>query len=333
MGSIDPVSYHIRSARRWTSIDPAVFAMSAVVVAGARCGGHGSVGNPAGTFGDPTPAFLPEQALRACVLAEACVSPPLASRGGDCVYRLERGHITPPGDLEAFADCARQAKDCTEALTCVSHGHGPTYCAAYPGNSCDGDLAVGCPVGTASPGWASTVSDCAALGMKCIQAGYCSDGNACSGPIVLTCLGSRLTSCVLLAKIQSSVDCATVYPGGRCGAFNEDLQCLPQVSELCPESTEIARGCSGNVLLGCDGPRASKLDCSALASDCVVDNFGRADCVARAQECTSSSPDLCHGSAISICVDGRYQDVDCASLGLGPCQATVDGAACGGPML
>lgn len=292
---------------------------------GKPSGGDGG----AATFGDPTPAFTPDQAARACALAEACPTPPLATKGANCVYLLERAHVTSTGDLAAFAACAVNARDCTETLTCYSRGHGPDYCAAHPGSSCDGDLTVGCPVGLASPGWAYIVADCAGLGMKCIADGHCTDGKTCKGPIVLNCVDNRLTSCDLLSQIQSSVDCATIYPGGLCGAFNEDLQCLPPKAELCPWSTETPWACSDNILLGCDGPRASRLDCSALASDCSVDNMGLADCVPRAKDCTATSPDLCHGSALSICVDGHYRDVDCTSLGLGPCQATADGAACG----
>lgn len=296
---------------------------------GGRAGSSGAAGKAgtAGAFGDPTPLFTPLGAARACVLSSACLPYPQNWTGGRCVYSIERMQVTSTdNNLIAFAKCAENASSCTEALSCASRNHGPDFCAAHPTTVCDGDLSVACPSGS---DWGTEIYDCAALGMKCVN-GSCTDGNSCSGPIVLNCSGSRIVGCDLLSMTQASVDCATVYPGGTCGSLNGGtVQCLPAKQELCPSFTGSTYQCADNVLYGCDGPRKSRLDCSRLDSDCTTDAEFGPDCVPRAHDCTYESPDQCHGTALSICVDGRYQDIDCASLGLGPCQATATSAACG----
>lgn len=305
----------------------------ALVSSAAGCGGGstrsdgspsagGSAGS-AGAFGDPTPRFTPLEAARACVLIAACLRDAPKRTVSRCVHDVERTQVAVANTPPAFAKCAAHAATCTEAFDCATLGHGPDYCSAHVEPSCDGDLVVSCPGG---PDWAYDVFDCASAGMKCVN-GHCTDGNSCTGPIVLNCNGNRVTACELFSGIQASTDCATVYPGGRCGLFTPGgLQCLPPEKETC--ASVGSSQCSGNLLLGCDGPRKSKLDCGALDSDCA-NLSSNADCVPRAHDCSYESPDQCHGAALSVCIDGRYQDIDCGSLGLGPCQTTPTGVACG----
>ncbi|MEI9937856.1 MAG: hypothetical protein WDO69_11615 [Pseudomonadota bacterium] len=321
-----------------------LFLACALVLGAPACGGQ----SPPDAGGHPdagsgvTPTFLPEGALRACVFAGACISPlfaaqgspPIAAQGAHCVYQLERARILL-GGLERFASCAQAATSCTEVFSCVSRDHGPDYCLAHPGRSCDGSISVSCPT-TPTSAWAidPPSDDCEADGLICTGAGLCTNGNTCTHwPIVLNCYDNKLTTCGLIEPMwESELDCATVYPGGRCGGFNQSPACLPREADVCPWVTQSPYGCSGNVLQGCDTVAKATLDCDTLDSDCHVDNFGHATCDPRAQECTQDSPDHCIGSALSICVDGRYRDVDCAALALGPCHPTPEGGAvCGSP--
>jgi hypothetical protein len=280
----------------------------------------------AGAFDDPTPWFTPAGATRACVLATACLRDAPNWSGGACVYAVERMQVFGTSSLTPFAKCAVNATSCTEALDCATAHHGPDYCATHASLSCDGDLSIACPAGEPTA-WAYEVIDCKAEGMTCIDGGLCRDGHTCTGPIVLSCQDNRITACDLLTGTQASTDCATAYPGGTCGAFDADLECLPVLKERCTSAEPLL--CVGNALVGCDGPRETRLDCGPLDSDCVSDDLGNVDCVPRADDCTHDAPDQCHGSALSICVDGRYQDIDCASLGLGPCAPSASGVACG----
>jgi hypothetical protein len=256
----------------------------------------------------------------------------LAPNAGTCVYELERAPLEQASaSMVTFAACAARARTCTDVLTCASGNHGPTYCATHPSSSCDGTALVSCPPSN-TPGWAIDPPplDCASIGMMCVG-DTCSDGNTCNGPLVLYCKGSHIMSCDLFRKAEQSVDCAAVYPGGTCGVADSQLQCVPATPDTCTTKTAgVPYACSGNSLLGCYRLLPSKLDCGPIDSTCGPSGLGF-DCVPHAQDCTSKSPDRCNGAALSICVDGRYRDVDCASLGLGACRTTKDGVACGPP--
>jgi hypothetical protein len=291
----------------------------------------------AGRGGDtgPAPAFSADAALRACVLAAACVSPAFQLRGAECVHALERGNVGYLGtDLQRFATCAMSGATCEEVLECASLRHGPGYCQDHPGYSCDGDWSVYCS-SDFTPVWAITQpEDCAAHGMTCAN-GVCTDGKTCNGPVVLSCIDNKLTYCDLTRMNESARDCGVTFSGGRCGASPSSfsVDCLPAQSETCPSGAVTPYACSGNILLGCNGVLKGTLDCGAIDSECrTADDSFFLDCMPKATDCTRNSLEVCHGSSVSICVDGRYRDVDCASLNLGPCQPMLDGgAACGRP--
>lgn len=277
---------------------------------------------------DDSPVFTADEAVRICAKDGACVSRPKYGSGAECVHKLQRAYkgrdYTEAPDYR-FAQCALSTTGCEDLLACASLDHGPEYCTAHPGSSCDGHIAVNCPTNTLDRGWALGSIDCSLMGMTCNNGG-CTDGNTCDGPVVLHCSGTKVVACVPELRRQSATDCSQVYPGGRCGGHFGTLQCLPTEEEECGSQTGNGF-CSGNLLLGCDGPRKSTLNCDALDSECGIDFSFFQDCIPRAQDCTRTSPDSCQGNDLSLCVNGRYQNVDCGSLGLGPCHVTVDGAA------
>lgn len=293
----------------------------------ASCGG----GDGTGTI-SMTPQWSPAEVAKACTMAMSCVSPTLAQSAGQCARELER-LVAAGADpaLQGFADCTKGAADCTAALSCASRGHGPDYCASHPGSSCDGDLVIDCFPLT-QPAWTVTIPpiDCRAWGMTCLN-GMCTDGKTCDDIIVSQCLGTVIRGCDQLTKMEYRTDCGLIYPHGVCDVSTLEPMCAPPKGSLCasPISSAVPT-CQGDILSGCEQLLDIKLDCSKFDSHCGPGDQGIADCVPNANDCTPQSPDRCQGAMFEFCQDGRYQDFDCSSIGLGPCgPVTGGGVACG----
>jgi len=295
------------------------------------CGGGGRKGmGVISTTGQRSPA----EVTKACAMAVSCVSPTLAPSAGECAYEIERSVVTGTGSaLLGFADCTKGAADCTAALSCASLGHGPDYCASHPESSCDGDFAIECFPLTV-PQWTVTIPpfDCRAWGMTC-KNGMCTDGKTCDDIVVSQCLGGGkvIRGCDQLTKMEYRTDCGLIYPDGVCDVSTLEPMCAPPQRGSCssPIATTYAT-CQGNILSGCEQLLDTKLDCSKFDSHCGPDDQGFNDCVPNAHDCTRQSPDHCNGTKLEFCQDGRYQDFDCADVGLGPCGAlSGGGVACG----
>src|SRR5262245_20132364 len=102
-----------------------------------------------------------EAIVRTCVMEVSCLADPLLDSASECVWGFENGIATGAGywvgapELIRFVGCARDAKDCTEALRCASYGHDPAWCAAHSGYNCDGEIEAIC-----WSGWAILSRDC-----------------------------------------------------------------------------------------------------------------------------------------------------------------------------
>lgn len=308
--------------RRWV----AVLLVSAVT----SCGDGGGAASTGTVM--PAPQWVPSDVAKACVMALSCVSPTLTSSAGYCSYQLERTVVAADMDpaLMGFAACTKTAASCTDALACASLNHGPDYCAAHPGSSCDGDLVIDCFPLT-MPHWTVTIppTDCRALGMTCLD-GICTDGKTCHDIITSQCIGTTIRGCEQSTGIEYATDCRLLYPDGVCDVSLGRPECAPPKGGFCssPNSGPWSI-CQGDVLMDCQDLLETKVDCTKFASHCALDG-DLADCVSDANDCTPTSPDRCNGAALEFCQDGRYRDFDCASVGLGPCGTlAAGGVACG----
>jgi hypothetical protein len=107
---------------------------------------------------------------RTCLLAVGCAAAPVGNLGA-CVTSLTRRALAPNGTGEDLWDrlleCsthAATAATCDAFADCATLGHRATYCAAHPGESCDGNVAVHC----GPDGAPATVEDCATIpGARC----------------------------------------------------------------------------------------------------------------------------------------------------------------------
>jgi hypothetical protein len=67
----------------------------------------------------------------------------------------------------------------------------------------------------------------------------------------------------------------------------------------------------------CDGYDDSEFDCAALGGTCSAKG-GSALCVRSDDVCSpfDSDVNVCAGTTVALCVGGRKQALDCASLGM-----------------
>jgi hypothetical protein len=267
----------------------------------------------------------------------SCLQPnPPITPGGSCVSQFENGLATGFGilfgptaaDIQRYVDCAARASDCTTALTCASRNHGPSYCAAHPGGSCDGDLRVYC---ASASDWDLYPEDCSLVGEHCRAANgssSCTDGNSCDPMTPAHCDGSRLVTCDSTTHLESSIDCSNFASGWTCGTTvsgsSTTTGCMPKNSGGCQNGPDR---CDGAAAVVCDSGLSLRIECGQFDSHCVITN-GKFECAPNASDCTAQSPDRCNGAALEMCVNGRYQDTACASFGLASCATTMSGASC-----
>jgi len=72
--------------------------------------------------------------------------------------------------------------------------------------------------------------------------------------------------------------------------------------------------CSGDVAEACIGEQLVRVDCASRGGRCVMTGEG-AVCMPRddAHGCKGYEPARCEGDKLTLCVDGRWQSVDCAA--------------------
>jgi hypothetical protein len=267
---------------------------------------------------------------RACAMEVSCFTSPPITPGGSCVTQFEVGLATGTGiffgpsaqDLERYIDCANSSSSCTAALTCASRNHGPDWCNAHPSATCDGDTLVGC-VG----GWGLELADCTSVGLHCNTANgssSCNDGKACDPTAAAFCNGSQLVTCDSVTKLESRIDCATIFSGGRCvsttSGTSSSTGCVPAPSPGCAADGAT---CDGKTAVVCSLGAQFRVDCGQFASHCAVDPMGKFACVPDATNCASSMPDSCVGDSLELCANGSLVQERCTDIGLTTCDATA----------
>jgi hypothetical protein len=87
--------------------------------------------------------------------------------------------------------------------------------------------------------------------------------------------------------------------------------------------------CEGDRALACIGDRIVNVDCAAKGERCVMTREG-ARCLPRdaAKGCSDRDRPVCTGDRLRECVDGLWDEIDCAARGAS-CLTDGDGARCG----
>jgi len=275
---------------------------------------------------NPGSSMFADAVRRTCALATSCLKSSPFGSGAQCVADLEFGIVSGLGffsasaaDLNRYVSCAEMASDCTSALDCASRHHGPDYCSAHPGTTCDGDLRVQCPSTGSPPDWAIYTMDCSSLGLRCMAAlgsASCTDGTTCDPSKAALCNESQIISCNSETHLRFMVDCATYIAGFTCqdGSANAPAAgCVP-AGPPCQSPNDR---CDGAVLVACVANHELRVDCTKFQSHC--DANAKA-CVPDSSDCSPTSLDQCSVGALEICTNGRYAPTDCASIGLRTCQ-------------
>jgi hypothetical protein len=280
------------------------------------CGGHSAPAPP--LFADKSPGE------RGCLLANTCRATVPPSLGSCLTYVPALPE--PSADYPACVG----APTCAAYLDCITLSHGPDYCAAHPGASCDGNVAVTCPASGATAG----VEDCRRDGMSCelvdwpepreVQA-ICTTGMACGMPPVACAGPSASISCLDPVDRAQKRACPT---GTACDPRAlGGTPCVPQGDDCGPPSSR----CDGDVRVWCegysvepDGPtRLSRLDCRQAGGHCSPGSGGpqEALCVPAGTECTEDEAARCVGDRLQYCDGGRLDFVDCVAEGLAHCRS------------
>jgi hypothetical protein len=104
-----------------------------------------------------------------------------------------------------------------------------------------------------------------------------------------------------------------------------------------PRRDDVESHCNGIGAFGtCDGALARacvlnavySVDCAARHQRCVQTDEG-AQCLPSdpATDCSGTEPALCEGNRLRLCIDGSFEQIDCAKRG-GVCRMTASGARC-----
>lgn len=281
----------------------------------------------------PTPLAEPPPVadlVKTCAFAVSCLKDPPTTTVSTCTNVLQTvlaGQIGASTIYARYVECARTATDCTSVLQCASRGHDPTYCAAHPGNSCDGDLLVYCSTGQVVD-WSIDNTDCAALGMHCFEVNgtaSCSDGTSCAPiPGPGNCDGNAIVRCDGVTNLTWREDCSrSGIINATCRSNGKSAGCFPSGS-ACDNDR-----CDGDILVQCAVGEEQRTDCAGIGRHCVLQPNPAGPvgfCAADVTSCT----DACDNAMLIDCVDGVPQAIDCSTIGLSTCATTHDGLpACG----
>jgi hypothetical protein len=258
-----------------------------------------------------------------------------------CVHWLA-GPI--PTDRVGFAvqsqtfSCMAQGATCAAAGTCLSIENlntGDPRCATVDSGTggfgvcgddggtvfhCESGYLLHCGSAFYAPGAMCLVGD--------DQHRWCAVGTNCTE--LAQCTGSLLSYCGEGDNLTQSVNCS--YDGYTCDVASNDDSGSPGCNTGTLEKfcSSAGTSCSGAVVEVCDGADISEFDCATLGGTCSVKG-GPALCVRSDDQCSPFDADVnvCTGSQIALCVGGRKESFDCASLGMGCIPGGAESGHCG----
>lgn len=284
---------------------------------------------------DSPQALLPfADAARVCARVASCplLSTSLALSNGVpvdpltyslCVHWLAAP--VPPSRVglpvqRQVLSCMAKATSCGDAAACLAFEAlpaGDARCADAGATShcvdsstvarCDQSLVFHCGAATFGPG------------AQCIQG---NDGQYVCGQTgcpPTACQGDLIDGCQYPAMRHVDTDCAAA--GLNCGPDPSDPQqvtCLTEPGKVLACGAPGSTSCQGDKALVCVGGQLSEFDCSSLpGGTCTADGGGARCVVPRDDACSpyDADVDVCTGTTITLCVDGRHVCFDCASIG------------------
>jgi hypothetical protein len=271
-----------------------------------------------------------DDALRYCMLLMSCAYE-MVGGAAACVRDVQlslasgaaAGFIEDARDIPRQVACAASADSCTTMLECRALGRSAGFCTGREAAFCDGDVAVLCR----SEEYPAFVLDCAAIGLSCHSiresAAACTNGVTCDASAP-RCDGRSRTYCV--DGMEAPIDCGLVWPGGSC-ALVADERGLPTPTCVPPGADCSADRCAGSTLIRCIGGHELPVDCAAAVEGSCVDGTDGPECMPTATECDARSMEACDGDRVQVCVNGRYEAIDCRELGMRTCGVHISGGA------
>ena len=285
-------------------------------------GGGGSGGGPA--------ISIPE----ACVVAASCGVPggwtPFTA--SSCIdgfarlgWRFDSPVSLPDPELaQRILDCAEKAGGDCKAFHACFGGDWVSLSRCREGGSCLQNTLVGSVEGPSF--------DCGSLGATCFDLWSgaqraCCNAEPCSQTTAVECDGTVATFCGGWGE-HVTFDCG---PSGRkCNAGTPDFwnPCIGDAP--CDPMSPIT--CEGDVAVYCSAGGLAKHDCSTTgfrtACNAGASSFDPA-CRPAGSACDPQwDASTCAGTAIRVCADGEWMDVDCAAVGFDKCEVALDAARC-----
>lgn len=242
----------------------------------------------------------------------------------------------------------------TESLTCVAKA---TNCAAaaaclpyefpLPGDPRCQLGTGGADAGADGGGGSSNPSRCSGDGKSVLHCGYdmivhCGHGHFGESSCVVDsndvprCVAA--TTCTVNAPMCSSTTsmwCDAVdkftyetncgYWGAGCGADQATGSYFCLVNGAIPECSTDGVQCVSGRVRACYGGYFGDIDCPVMGSTC--NPYPMPHCSPPSAACKQTDSDLnvCQGSQLALCVGGKRQTLDCASIGLGCAQGPSSG--------
>jgi hypothetical protein len=152
---------------------------------------------------------------------------------------------------------------------------------------------------------------------QCAASATCSTGATCKGSVVTFCS---------TGNVAYGTDCA--YWGASCGKdqASGSQNCI--LNGITPTCTNDSVQCVSNRVRTCFGKFFSEIDCVSMGGKCDPDPIPH--CTHPSDVCKQTDPDVavCDGDTIQLCLAGKPQSYDCASIGLS-CLVGLKGGYCG----
>jgi len=290
-------------------------------------------------------------AERACAFIGACEGPLDSMRFGPCVAaarlvydcQASRGRRAA-GDVDELWGCLSQVTSCGDVDACLFPGGAVPPCPAVNAGesftACSGSVRVQCASTTAGrptsiepclagaqtcTAITKSFSQCTGVGGKACTAAKCSDTSA-----VVCGTGSSAAIDVGrdCAKLGGGT-CVTTDAGPACSASSDSIACeggYPRCDRITFDDLSKA----------CINSREITIDCRAVNAHCIADSGSpttpEQSCTVPPTGQSCSGDDTCTLGKLVSCASGIKHELDCTSVGLGPCALRPDGYAhCNAP--
>jgi hypothetical protein len=278
-----------------------------------------------------------DEVVRMCLLNNACGYQSLlgvpADQCVETVYEARQASYTPysPEHMlrhERMLECARTATTCDQYLACVRFD---ATCSGTVAGSCQGTVADRCS--TPGTNYLPPIFDCALLGMTCEASGEAlcvlpAGSDDCATPGQDRCDGDTRVLCRHRTGGGAGETRLVCPAGTACLLDGGEAVCAADY----PTCSTLGGTCDGETSvvcrpMGAAGNRELRLDCGSVGRVCVLDDSDPdvtlSGCAPAASECTpatgSTTSAQCDGAAIEVCVEGRLERIECASVGRTSC--------------